>query len=233
MGRALDNIADFFYPNCCPCCGTVIPYDRLICDECAAKLATCSFCPKCGRHKCICENSELSYDGCVTVIPYTSVGRDGILELKYRDGFNFAKLLCDPLFKRLSDYGYLDADIITAVPMTIIRRSETGYNQAEYIAKRLSKLSGIPCDFKLIRKRLRSKTQHKLDAEERQTEARSAYYPNPKRNLDGKTVILCDDIITTGSTLSACSEALRSMGCKKIYCAVLAGTVQTEDNNKE
>lgn len=235
MSKIIDFTADLVFPNRCPFCDRFIPWDRLCCEECMVSMEHAEFCPKCGQNICECGERDFIYDGCVTVIPYVSLGRKGVLAFKYHNGFNTAKLLVPEIVKRLSDNGYLDhADIITAVPMTRSRRSETGYNQAEYIAKLIGKLTGLPCDFKLIDKRRSAPLQHELTREERELEAHQTYFPNKHhRDITDKTVILCDDIITTGSTLSACAAVLRNMGAKAVYCTVLAGSYQNNDNNKE
>ncbi len=234
MSRAADFILDFFFPNLCPFCGRFIPYDRLCCDECAPKISLGEFCRRCGQHVCVCDKGLPDFDGCIALMPYTGLCRDGVLNLKYDRGFNLAKLMVPEGLKLLKGEGWLnEASIITAVPMTPKRRERTGDNQAEYIAKRLSKLSGLPCDFKLIRKNPRAAAQHELTRDEREKEAKRTYLPPKRKRLHGETVILCDDIITTGSTLSSCAAVLKSIGAKKVYCLTLAGSYAMEENNKE
>lgn len=226
MSDLKDFAADLIFPNRCPFCDCIIPWDRLCCNECAVNIERAEFCQKCGQNICECADGGFNYDGCVTVIPYVGIGREGILAFKYHNGFNAAKLLANEIVKKLSENGYLkEANVITAVPMTRSRRSETGYNQAEYIAKLLGKSTGLPCDFKLIDKRRAAPLQHELSRDERGLEALKTYFPRKRhRDVSGKTVILCDDIITTGSTLSACAAVLKKMGAKAVYCAVLAGS---------
>lgn len=228
MNKALNWASNLVFPNRCAFCSGFIKWDALVCEECRQKLETASFCPFCGKSPCECSAGGISYDGCAVARPYAGTVRNGILELKYRCGFNAAEYLAPEVFNILAENGFLSgASLITAVPMTRSRRRETGYNQAEYIAKELSKLSGISCDFKVLGKRNSSRAQHELSADERRAEAFKAYFPLEKHSdITGKTVILCDDIITTGSTLSACAEALKSIGAAKVYCAVLAGTIK-------
>lgn len=230
MSKALNFLSDIIFPNRCPFCDCFIPYDRLCCDECAVKLESADFCSKCGQHLCRCESESFGYDGCATLIPYSGTCRDGILSLKYNRGFNSAKLLVPEVKKRLSEFGYLDsADIITAVPMTSSRRAMTGYNQAEYIAKLLSGETGLEYDFNLISKRRTAPLQHELSADERKVAAKNTYFPRRRhRDISGKTIILCDDIITTGSTLSACADVLKQMGAKAVYCCALAGSYKED-----
>ncbi len=221
--RLADFAADFFFPNRCPCCDKFIPYDELICKECSGGIVYGDFCRICGHSPCQCKEQKNIYDGCAVLIEYRGAGRDGILALKYYKGLNAAKYLVPKLYGILEENGFLAADIITAAPMTGARRNVTGYNHAEYIAKLISKRSGIPADFSLIGKRKNAGAQHFKSGRERAEAAKNAYKKGKRGDLSGKTVLLCDDIITTGSTLNACSKILKESGAEKVYCAVLAG----------
>ena len=232
MNNALLWISDLIFPNRCPFCSGFIPWNALVCPECEQKLENGSFCPVCGKQRCECLAGGFFYDGCAVARPYEGTVRKGILELKYRCGFNAAKYLISDVRDILDKNGYLkEASVITSVPMTPSRRRETGYNQAEYVAKELSALTGIRCDFGLIDKKNTASLQHELSVGERKAEAFKAYSARKKHaDITGKTVILCDDIITTGYTLSACAKVLKAMGAIKVYCAVLAGTPIGGDN---
>lgn len=224
MSKAFEWLIDFVYPNRCPFCGEFIAWNKEICEICEKELEPIDFCPKCGQQKSGCKcGDELLYDGCAVLYPYAGAVRDGILRLKYKDGFDTARFAVPKLADVLREHGLTDIDVITAVPMTKKRRRETGYNQAEYIARLLSRRLAVPCDFRLIGKSVTAPTQHNLAADERKTAAQEAYYAENRR-IDGKTVLLCDDILTTGSTLSACAGILKSMGAGRVYCAVLAAT---------
>lgn len=235
MSKVIDWVSDLIFPNRCAFCGEFIAWEKFACEKCARALEYADFCPKCGKSECECAEREFHYDGCAVVLPYVGITRDGVLTLKYHNGFNTAKYLTHDLAAKLNECGYLDeADIITAVPMTKSRRRQTGYNQSEYIAKCLSKHVNIPCDFKLIKKVQTGFAQHDLTAEERRMAVVGAYSESPKHaDISGKTIILCDDIITTGSTLSECAKVLKSMRAKKVYCAVLTGTIHQNADNKE
>lgn len=227
MSRVIDWISDLIFPNRCAFCGEYIAWDKLSCDKCVKSLEHADFCQKCGKAECECGKRVFHYDGCSVVLPYVGSARDGVLSLKYHYGFNTAMYLVSDLAEKLNNCGFLrGADIITAVPMTESRRRKTGYNHSEYIAKYLSKQVNTPYDFSLIRKQNNDVVQHELTAEERRMAVIGAYSEAPKHvDISDKTVIICDDIITTGSTLSECARVLKSMGAKKVYCAVLTGTV--------
>lgn len=227
MSRIVDWVADLLFPNRCPCCGAFITWDSFCCDECAASFEKAEFCGKCGQSVCECGKKEIYYDGCAVAAPYKDKMRDGVLNFKYRNGFNFAKYFSNVLAERLEELGYLaDADIIAAVPMSKKRRRLTGYNQSEYIAKLLSKRTGLKCEFNILIKREDAAFQHDRTAKEREKAAKLAYSESKRHSdISGKTVILCDDIITTGSTLSECARILKNAGASRVYCAVICGTL--------
>lgn len=233
MSKTFDWLVDLVYPNRCPFCERFIPWDQKVCEDCEKELEAADFCPKCGQINCKCQKSTVFYDGCAVVYQYSGAARSGVLSLKYKNGFGAARFIVPKLHDRLCELGFANgADIVTAVPMTKKRFRETGYNHAEYIARLLGRRMGLPCDFRLIGKTASAQTQHRLTAEERRIAAASSYFAKGRR-IDGKTVILCDDIITTGSTLSECAGVLKKIGAKNVYCAALTGTVFTpqEDIN--
>ena len=218
MSRIVDNILDFFFPNRCALCDCFIPWDALICEKCRGKITETQFCPKCGKSPCTCHDGH-SYDGCAVFWPYEGEIRNGILLFKYHRGFNIAKLAAPKLSDMLLKAGALDDAIITAVPMSRRRRLETGYNQAEYIARLISRITGAERD---------------LTAQERRKNAEEVYTAKKRRrDIAGNNIVLCDDIITTGSTLDVCASLLKNMGAAKVYCAVLASTPLNSESGSE
>ena len=224
MSRIVDNISDFFFPNRCALCDCFIPWNALICEKCRGKITETQFCPKCGKSPCTCHDGH-SYDGCAVFWPYEGEIRNGILLFKYHRGFNIAKLAAPKLSEMLSKAGALENAIITAVPMSRRRRLETGYNQAEYIARLISRITGAKRDFNLLERIPGGSLQHDLSAQERRKNAEEVYTAKKRRrDIAGNNIVLCDDIITTGSTLDVCASLLKNMGAAKVYCAVLAST---------
>lgn len=116
--------------------------------------------------------------------------------------------------------------IITAIPLSKKRERERGFNQAECIARAVSEHSGIPYARLLERNKV-TKAQAKLSAAERQENVADAFQISPQRNLEltGKTVILVDDVVTTGATLHEAAKTLRQTGDGHIICVTVAYAV--------
>ncbi len=212
-------LIDLVYPNRCGFCDSVIPWNELICPKCKKELLY-SYSP--GRR-----DEKERFVLCLSPCFYQGVAKDGVINLKYRYGYNAAEYLLPELVSLIKQHIREDIDIITAVPMTYKRRSQTGYNQAQIIAKLLSKELKLPYDGRLLAKNKSAAVQHKLNAKERRKLIRGAYTKGRSNyDLKGKVVLIADDVITTGATLSECAKVLKSIGAKRVYCCTLAQTVK-------
>ncbi len=223
MNKVLSRVMSFVYPNRCGFCGAVIQHDKLVCARCSA-LVDEEIRRSKTQFPLYLSVGEVNFSGCCAAGSYDGAIRDGVLRLKYHYGENAAKYLTPELRDNLYRSGVVSqCDMITFVPMTMTRKNKLGYNQAEIIAKLLSKELGIPVVSNLIRKKHTRKAQHEQTLEQRKILASRVYKTGRNRmDITGKTVLLCDDIITSGSTLNECARVLKDRGAEKVYCAVLA-----------
>ena len=217
--RRYKYLADIIMPNSCALCGKVIVWDRLVCDECSADM------PR--------EYTEMqkfaNIEGAVSAFYY----EDKIISRIYRlkndaDVNNFAELSALKIAERLCEQGLTDKiDVVTAVPMHIRKKLVRGRNQAELLARFVADAINRPTDFSMLA-RISDKTeQHKLMREERAAHARKIYIANRKHSdIRGKTVLICDDVITTGSTISACGGVLKELGASEVYACSAAVSVK-------
>lgn len=221
-------LIDFIYPNRCPICGKFIRWDKLICDDCekVLPLHNESLCEKCGKDKCL-DHDQLYFDGIFTLMRYEDSGKEAIYRLKYDRELNFAEYSAEKLCEVLTDKK-LDSkiDCITAVPMNKSKKLERGYNQAERLAHFVAVKLKKPENHKLICRTADTAEQHTLSADERKAYAERIFYPSGNHSdIKGKTLLLCDDVYTTGSTMNACSKILKESGAEKIYCIAIATTL--------
>lgn len=128
------------------------------------------------------------------------------------------------LFEKLL-FDNLDAPLVLPVPLGKERMSERGFNQAERIAKNLAvllpSLNNIRTDV-LIRTRDTKKQSHIRDASGRAKNVRDAFFVNNPDIVKGKHIILIDDVISTGSTLSECARVLKNAGAHSILAITFA-----------
>lgn len=116
---------------------------------------------------------------------------------------------------------YDDITLITCVPLGKDKYKERGYNQAGLIALKLSKLSGIPFANLMVRDS-HGLTQSKLNRGDRVNKIENQFHVINDVNISGMSILLVDDILTTGSTLSMCSEQLKKAGAVHVKACVLA-----------
>ncbi len=119
---------------------------------------------------------------------------------------------------------YSSADYLIPVPLHRLKARERGYNQSEYLCRGISQITGIPIGPGIIKRKKYTQSQTTLTIEERKLNVGGAFFLDPKYipAVKGKTFILVDDVITTGSTINACARELRSHGAQEVYAASAA-----------
>ena len=217
MNKILLWIADLFLPNRCPICGDFISYDALVCGKCEREMESLKADNALIRERCssdICSRA-------VYVYIYKGKAKDGIISLK-GESKNFGIYLGKKLSEAMISENLVSSvDCITYVPMSKKKLRKRRYNQAKVIACEISRNTGIPIAEGLLLK-THSAEQHTLGKRERAENAAS-FYTDGKHDLTGKTVMICDDVITTGSTLGRCAGLIKSLKAKEVYIA--AGTI--------
>ncbi|MDC1142837.1 phosphoribosyltransferase family protein [Planctomycetota bacterium] len=113
-------------------------------------------------------------------------------------------------------------DVIVPVPLHILRHFQRGYNQSEEIAKSLASRLGKPLRIDVLTRPEPTKRQARLSRAQRKANVAGAFSCHPNVSLKGQTVLLLDDIVTTGATFAAAAKALKKAGAKAVYGAVAA-----------
>lgn len=218
LKKAASFSADILAPNRCPCCSCFIKWDMLLCEECRTSLRLMS------------DKVRETPEGCCeaySAMWYIGKAKQGIYTLKEGFGKNFAVYAASLLKDRLGS-GY---DLVTCVPSNLRRGSLSARGHAETFALAVSDALDIPCDTGLL-KRAKTKTkQHDLSAAERAKFAKTIYSLTKEgMRLDGKHILLADDVLTTGSTISTCAKLLLGSGAESITAITLCRTpLDTEE----
>ena len=134
----------------------------------------------------------------------------------------FSDSLAGHLESALRQKGDLRFDVIAAVPMHRSKIRRRGYNQAELLARALSRRVAIPFDGRLLSKAVERVAQSSLPRAQRAGNVRNAFVAGP--GVQGKAILLIDDVSTTGETIRACARVLLKAGAKRVCAAVLAKT---------
>lgn len=221
---------DLIFPNRCPLCGEVINWKKEYCQTCFDELPYTGeeFCHGCGNimGSCICHNNENLFSRCYAAFYYSDSAKGGVVYLKNTKNNVFPRLFAEKIRSDIDSDDYkFKADCIVPVPMTKTKLRKRGFNQAEVLADALGKQLGLPIYGNALAKSISFVAQHKLSAAQRKNNAARLYSAGENVDLSGKTVIIVDDVMTTGSTINSCAEILLEMGADKVIAAVAASTI--------
>jgi ComF family protein len=120
-----------------------------------------------------------------------------------------------------------EADFIAPAPMHWRRLAERSFNQAAWLAKALARATGKPWRPSALRRVKKRRSQEGLSASERRRNVQGAIKAGGR--FEGKTILVVDDVFTTGATLEACARALRKAGAAKVHGVTLARVVRPVD----
>jgi competence protein ComFC len=234
----LDDILDFVYPQHCAICKRYLKRkERDICEVCWNSLVTLpdAFCPYCKSFmggedtKCsFCESTRKVGED-LNFFMVRSLGRfdDYYKELIHR--FKYGKKI--PLGKRLAqrlgetindDSNFLGSDFLIPVPLHKSRYRERGFNQSEIVAEEISKITGVSVLKNVLKRKKNTKDQTNLSPSQREENVRGAFVVTKPEVINDKRIILVDDVITTGATLSECARMLKQAGAKEILGMTIA-----------
>jgi competence protein ComFC len=210
--------------RCCPeCWNTRVLYDQNICPTCGKPLRQTSICQNCAVEFFPLEKirSLGEYDG---------VLRDFILALKYQRNIGLAELILPDLTRALAN-AHFNFEMLIPVPLNKTRQRERGYNQVTVWGKLLSKTIGIPIISSAIIREQNTVSQVTLPAEKRSENVHGAFSAKSDF-VNGKSILLLDDVITTGATLVECANVLKNAGAKQVSALTIARSSIKKVKNK-
>lgn len=231
LKRTKAFVLDLVFPNRCPLCGMVINWRDEYCQKCFNELPYTGeeLCFGCGNTKegCTCRKNENVFSRCYAAFYYSDSAKGGVVYLKKTINNVFPRLFAEKIKEEIeSDQYKFKADLIVPVPMSSLKRRKRGFNQAEVLADSLGKILDIPVYTNVLIKNESFIAQHKLSANSRRINAERLYSYGDDRIIKDKTVIIVDDVMTTGSTVNSCAEILLEMGAAKVIAAVAATTIK-------
>ncbi len=206
--RLLRFLLDLLYPPKCPFCGRVLERgEEGWCASCQEELPWVE--PGDTRAVDFC-------DACLSPLWYRGGAREGMHRYKFGGGRGHAELFGLLMAQCLQDRWEESADLITWTPLHPKRRRERGYDQAELLARRVGELTGLTVESTLEKVRATAVQSEISEEEARKANVKDAYRALPGLDLAGKRIILIDDVVTTGATLSECAAALRQAGAASV-----------------
>jgi ComF family protein len=224
------------YPGFCLVCRRpLVREERSFCEECRSALASephevCQRCaatvgPFTALADCcpICKNRSFAFERAFRLGPYQGQLRDAVLQMKHSWGEPVAEavaeLWADRDGRKLCETG---ATLVVPVPLHWRRKWTRGYNQSESLARTLASKLDLPFRTDVLRRTRNTSSQVQQSALARQENVRGAFAARSRSELNGKAILLVDDVLTTGSTANEAARALRSAGVARVFAAVVA-----------
>lgn len=236
-----NKILNCLFPSSITCfvCGDEVRESKhCLCDRCESEIPSVKkFCLKCGspiyssaKYCLTCKNNVRHFDVARSPLIYKDSVAKAIKEFKYDGKTYLAKHFASFMFEEFLKFKneLLPIDIIVPIPLSAERLIQRGFNQAELLAKELSKLTKIETVTNCLVRIKNTSTQTALSFKERQENLEDAFKVENKNLVKGKVILLIDDVLTTGSTTSHASEKLKRAGAKAVYVL----TAATTDNDR-
>ncbi len=236
MKEYLKALLKSLFPQRCAYCGKVISADSLACDSCKVILPRIKgdVCCSCGRESRFCTCKGEKYFVSLTApFYYEGVVRNGLHRFKFRKCRQNAEAFCYEMAETVGKrYGGINFDCIVAVPMTKKSVRQRGYNQIDILCRALEERLGVTYENGVLIKLYETRKQHGISRILRKGNLTGVFDVPESYRIAGKTVLLCDDVSTSGETLNECAKMLWLNGAKEVYCLSIALTKQNKDKNK-
>jgi ComF family protein len=188
-------------------------------------------CRKCGCDvyrldgEFLCEDCRVhrpAFDRAVSAVRFEGDARRMLLDYKFKSHLwlrdDFADWLEGAARARLKTG---EIDLVVPMPLGWRHRIDRGYNQCDYLARELARRLGLPCGKRVLKRTGSFSRQSSLSQDERRENVKGTIAVRKPGKVAGRTVLVVDDVMTTGATLSECAKALKAAGCAKVWCITL------------
>ena len=219
------DLLDLIFPKRCVSCGA---FGKYICNKCFAKIEFVEkpICPICQRQaiggkthpRC---TGKFRLDGLVVACKYKGPIKLAIKKVKYKWVYDIEKVLVNLLASQIWKFDLPQDSILIPIPLSKKRKNWRGFNQAEILAKTLSKKFNVSYSASLIRM-IDTRTQVGLTKEERRENVKGAFAGRKAQGKRDKNIILVDDVYTSGATMMEAAKVLKGSGAKNVWAMAVA-----------
>lgn len=232
---------DLVWPRKCEICGGEADNpDSSICMSCMMRmpLANMHGCAICGRDigeqrhdNLLCSDcagaARPHFDRAAFALRFEGDARRLLLDYKFNRKIwlarDFARMMAAAAQRRLPVEAI---DLVCPMPVTLLHRLDRGYNQCWYLADLVARSFGIECRSDIVRRAGRPRRQAGLSEKERRQNVVGTFAIRKKRAVVGRNILIIDDVMTTGATMSECARALKLAGARRVYALALAKAVK-------
>jgi ComF family protein len=212
-------------PVCEPCLAQIAPLDGLLCRVCGEKLFSSYTDSSEGALCGMCRRAQPHFRRAVAYGAYEGALRDVIHLFKYHGTKPAGKLLGKLLHQAASAMALPDSVIVVPVPLWSGKRHARGFNQAEAIARSFLSFqssSSIQLDTSVLVRTRETASQTGLTRHQRRANVRGAFAVVKPEKVKGRSILVVDDVMTTGTTAGECARVLRRAGAKEVFVATVA-----------
>jgi ComF family protein len=241
MGRlrqVASALLDLCFPRRCAGCEQIwlLSQQGYWCSSCLEQIpwVQAPLCPGCGRpfpnspdapnHLCEqCLRGEFAFDAAHSALTYTGAIRDRIHQLKFGGQLHWVPALAD-LLLQTAEAGplFCQAELIMPVPLHLKRLKQRGFNQSGLIAQALGKRCALPVPWGILVRHRFTQPQTRLGRNERLKNVQGAFSVDGPSLVKGRSILLIDDVFTTGTTLNECARVLKKAGARKVQALTIA-----------
>lgn len=223
------RIIDFIFPASCPLCGASVSTHGELCADCwtAFNWIDGTKCHVCGRplpdglelgdtpmcSECVAGNNALTITRSACV--YDDASRAAVLPFKHVGKIQYGKFMAHAMIWALRDVDFVP-DVVMPVPLATRRLRHRAYNQAALLAKPIARAYGASIDYDSVHRKWREDMGHK-NARARAENIRGVFSVAHPKNIRGKTILLVDDVMTTGATFRELRRVLMRAGAVDVY----------------
>jgi ComF family protein len=228
LTKAADSLLHLFFPQLCAACGSdALPARQQLCVPCLAQLPETGFENLRGNPVEKIFYGRLPVEAATALLYFSkdSITQHLLHQVKYKDNQLLGKYLGRLLGQRLAAADtFTKPDALVPVPLSDKRLRERGYNQAELVAQGMGDVLRVPVYAQAVRRHRPTQTQTRKSREERWQNMQEVFSLSRPQQLEGKRVLLIDDVVTTGATLEACGEVLLQAPGSVLQIAAVACT---------
>lgn len=211
---------------CRPCRGSIRPFSGLVCAQCGYGFPSTAIPvahPLCGS----CRRQLFQFDFARSSAPFEDPLKEIIHHFKYRSRRGLARPLAQHLLQTFqTDVEQFDVDVAVPVPLHKSRLKERGFNQAQELARHFVRKAGLPLEAGMLERIRATQIQAGLSRRERRLNVKGAFRVTKPRAVDGRKILLLDDVFTTGATLNECAQTLKRAGAARVCVLTLARVIR-------